>query len=334
MSGRVEEILPGLKHFFYYCQMQNPFFFKQHPLTQLLLVVFMVVVGFFVFFILGLVSSLIMFPISISGLLEGLNFEDPNMIPVLKNLQIWQSIGMFIVPSVFVAWFASFKPWNFLGLDGRINIRSGIWVILILIVLMPFMNQLVLWNESMKLPSFLAGIEEWMKEREDMAAGLTNSFLLADNFGSFVVNILMIAIIPAFGEEFFFRGILQKLFGRWFKSTHLAVILASILFSALHFQFYGFFPRLILGLIFGYLFAWSGNLWYPIIAHLFNNLLPVVAFYIYGEEALDSTLDSIGTGTLNWMWVTGSILLATIAIYQFKKLTSSNIKSTNGHENF
>ncbi len=251
------------------------------------------------------------------------------MVPVLKNLQIWQSVGMFVVPSIFIAWFASFKPWYFLGLDGRLNIRSVLWVILILLVSMPFMNQLVIWNENMSLPAFLSGVEEWMKEKEDIAAELTSSFLITDSIWGFVVNILMIAIIPALGEEFFFRGIIQKLFGRWFKSTHLAVILASILFSALHFQFYGFFPRLFLGLIFGYLFLWSGNLWYPIIAHLFNNLISVVAFYIYGEEALESPLDSFGTGELSWIWIIGSIFLAAIAIYQFKKLSSPKIISTD-----
>ncbi len=309
--------------------MKNPFFNNLHPLSQLLLIILIVLLGFFVFFAIGLISSLLIFPISVKDLLNGLNFNDPDLVPVLKNLQIWQSIGMFIVPSVFIAWFASFKPWEFLGLTNSLKIRSVFWVIMILVVSMPFMNQLVLWNESMHLPSFLSGIEEWMKEREDVAAGLTESFLLVNSIPGFLVNILMIAIIPAFGEEFFFRGILQKFFGKWFKSTHLAVILASIIFSALHFQFYGFFPRLALGLIFGYLYAWSGNLWYPIIAHLINNLIPVVGFYILGEEAIEGSLDNIGTGNMSWVWVIGSLLMATLAIYQYKKLSSENIKRIN-----
>lgn len=309
--------------------MQNPFFYKLHPLTQLLLVILVVLLGFFVFFAIGLVSSMLIFPVGVDDLLKGLDFNNPDLIPVLKNLQIWQSIGMFIVPSVFIAWFASFKPWHFLGLTIRVEMRQAAWVILILVVAMPFMNQLVLWNENMTLPSFLSGIEEWMKEREDIAAGLTESFLLVEGIPGFLVNILMIAIIPAFGEEFFFRGILQKLFGKWFKSTHLAVILASIIFSALHFQFYGFFPRLVLGLIFGYLYAWSGNLWYPIIAHLINNLIPVIGFYILGTEAVEGPLENIGTGDMNWVWVIGSILMAALALYQFKKLSSENIKTTH-----
>jgi len=302
--------------------MRRPFFFSQHPLIQLLLLALLVIMGFLIFFAIGLISSLLFFPLTISDLLNGMDFQDPEMIPVLKNLQIWQSLGIFVVPSILVAWLAVQKPWDFLGLNRRVLLGSSLWVVLALIVLMPFMNQMVIWNEQLALPDFLSGIEDWIKEREEIAADLTNSFLLTNSVKGLIVNILMIAIIPAFGEELFFRGIIQKLFGRWFKSSHLAIILASVLFSALHFQFYGFIPRFILGLIFGYLYVWSGNLWYPIIAHLFNNILPVIAFYAYGKEAVDGSLDQIGTGQLGWIWVTGSMVLTALALYQFKRLSS------------
>jgi len=291
------------------------------------MVVLLVVIGFLLFFVIGIVSSILFFPISLNDIVNGMDFQDPEFIPVLKNLQIWQSLGIFVVPSFLVAWFAAQKPWNFLGLDRSVFLRPSLWVILALIVSMPFMNQIVIWNENLILPDFLSGIENWMREREDIAADLTNSFLIINTIPGLLLNILMIAIIPAFGEEFFFRGIIQKLFGRWFRSDHLAVVLASILFSALHFQFYGFLPRFLLGLIFGYLYLWSGNLWYPIIAHLFNNIIPVIAFYLYGEEAVEGSLDQIGTGQLGWVWVVGSLVLAALALYQFKKLSSPQVNS-------
>ena len=294
---------------------------------QLLLLALIVVVAFFIFFGLGIVSSLLMFPVSISDLVGGLDFNDPAMIPVLKNLQIWQSVGIFIVPSIFIAWLASGKAWEFLGMNRKAGFLALFWVVMALLVAMPFLNKMVHWNEGMRLPEFMSGIEDWMREREDTAAGLTESFLFSDKFGVLLINILMIAIIPAFGEEFFFRGILQKLFGRWFRSTHAAVILASVLFSALHFQFYGFLPRFILGLIFGYVYAWTGNLWYPVAAHFVNNIIPVVAFYAMGDGALDQ-IDKIGTEGLSWAWVFGSILMTTLAMYQFRKYSTSADKST------
>ena len=309
--------------------MRKPFFYDQHPLTQLLFVVLLVILGFFLFFAIGLVSSIVIFPFELSDLFGGLDFNNPDMIPVLKNIQIWQSVGIFIFPSILVAWLASQKPWQFLGLARRMQIHPSLWVILILLVMMPVMNVIIIWNADLNLPDFLSGIENWMTEREELAAGLTNSFLLANSFGGLLVNILMIAIIPAFGEEVFFRGILQKLFGRWFGSTHLAIILAALIFSALHLQFYGFFPRFVLGLIFGYLYLWSGNLWYPILAHLFNNLIPVLAYYFVGEEALESPFEQIGSGREGWIWFIGGLILTVLALYQFKKLSFLSVNKND-----
>jgi len=313
--------LSGVEHFFYFCQMRNPVLLNWHPLMQLLMLALLAILGFFVFMAIGIISSLVMFSVSFQDLLSGLDFNDPGMIPILKNLQIWQSLGIFFVPSLVLAWMASARPWSFLGLKAGVRLRPVIWVLLLLAVSMPLMNQLITWNQNMTLPDFMSGIEEWIREREDIAAELTGSFLMGDNTGVLLVNILMIALIPAFGEEFFFRGVMQSLLGRWFRNTHLAVILASILFSALHFQFYGFLPRFVLGLILGYLFAWTGNLWYPVLAHFFNNLLPVMAYYFYGEEVLES-MDKMGASMMSWIWVGLSIFLSAIALYQIKQLCS------------
>jgi len=299
--------------------MKNPFFFDQHPLSQFLLLALLVVLGFFMFFFIGIISSLVFSPLSFSDLLGGLDFNDPEMVPVMKNLQIWQSLGIFVAPSLIIAWLAARSPWQFLGLDRKMILQPFLMVIVIMIVSIPAINQLIIWNEQMKLPGFLSGIEQWMSDKEELAAGLTEVFLVTGSFWGLMVNILMVAVIPAFGEELFFRGILQKLMGRWFKNMHLAVILASVLFSAMHFQFYGFLPRFLLGLIFGYLFAWSGNLWYPILAHLVNNIIPVLAYYFLGAEAVEKPFEQMGEGSLSLVWFAAGLILTALAVYQFKK---------------
>ena len=175
--------------------MRRPFFLNQHPLSQLLLVALLVVIGFFLFFAIGIVTSILFSPISLDDLLNGIDFQNSDFIPVLKNLQIWQSVGIFVVPSFLIAWFAAQKPWNFLGLDRSVFLRSSLWVILALIVSMPFMNQIVIWNENLILPDFMSGIENWMREREDIAGDLTNSFLITNTIPGLLVNIIMIAIL-------------------------------------------------------------------------------------------------------------------------------------------
>ena len=107
------------------------------------------------------------------------------------------------------------------------------------------------------------------------------------------LNLVIIAALPAIGEELIFRGVFQKILQNLFRSGHLSVWFTSFLFSAIHFQFYGFLPRFILGLIFGYLFLWSRNIWLPVIAHFINNAVPTVGAYIKGWDAINQHSDSV-----------------------------------------
>jgi hypothetical protein len=101
----------------------------------------------------------------------------------------------------------------------------------------------------------------------------------------------MIALLPAIAEELIFRGVFQTIFQRLFRSGHLAIWVTSLIFSTIHFQFFGFIPRLILGLVFGYLFYWSGTLWLPVISHFLNNAFPVIMTYIEGIEKVKAPVD-------------------------------------------
>jgi hypothetical protein len=150
-------------------------------------------------------------------------------------------------------------------------------------------------NSGMVLPDGLSGIGEWMRDKEDYADRLLDLIMTPETLKGMWLNIIVIAALPAIGEELIFRGVFQKIFQNIFRSGHLSVWFTSFLFSAIHLQFYGFLPRFILGLIFGYLFLWSRNLWLPVIAHFINNAVPVAGAYIKGWEAVNSPLaGSIG----------------------------------------
>jgi membrane protease YdiL (CAAX protease family) len=122
-----------------------------------------------------------------------------------------------------------------------------------------------------------------MKAKEDNATHLIDLLIASNTFGIMIFNVFMLAVIPAIGEELIFRGVFQKIFYSLFKSGHLAIWITAFVFSALHFQFFGFIPRFILGLLFGYLFYWSGTLWLPVISHFVNNAVPVIGAYIQSK---------------------------------------------------
>ena len=134
---------------------------------------------------------------------------------------------------------------------------------------------------------------------EEQAATQTEKLLIANTFGALLFNIFIMAVIPGLGEEFFFRGTLQRIISDA-KGAVWAIWVTAFIFSAVHMQFYGFIPRLLLGAFFGYLLVWSGNIWLPIVAHFVYNAITVVFHYLSNNGCLVIDIDIIGTGNTWW----------------------------------
>jgi membrane protease YdiL (CAAX protease family) len=304
--------------------MENQYFSSRHPAIQLLFFALITVISVLVVMLLSLIIGIVFIRIPPAEWLNLMNVTDPEWIPVLKFLQITQSLSMFVVPPVVFGWFMVRNPWEYLNIN-KIPVNKAVGTVLLLAVLiLPVLNLLALLNQQLQLPGFLSGIEAWMKRTEEQAAEITTAFLTVNTFPGYLVNVLMVVLIPAFGEEFFFRGVLQKVFHRWFRNPHIAIVFVAIVFSAFHMQFYGFLPRFALGLLFGYLFWWSGNIWYPVIAHGINNFLPVTLTYFFRNTFDPAELDTVGTGPDSWLWALPALVLSVVAILYFYRTTRVN----------
>jgi membrane protease YdiL (CAAX protease family) len=211
----------------------------------------------------------------------------------LKYLMISQDISLFIVPSVIIL--NLLKPYNQKGLmifeTPRIN--EVIMVILLVFCIFPLNSFIGLLNSRMIFPDWLSGIEQWMVDKENRADNLISMLITSESFSVMITNIFVLAVIPSIGEELLFRGVFQKILYGFSKSGHPAIWLTAFIFSSMHLQFFGFIPRLILGLIFGYLFFWSRTLWLPVIAHFINNVVPVIVTYLQDKGKLTALNDSI-----------------------------------------
>ena len=148
------------------------------------------------------------------------------------------------------------------------------------------------WNMKMELPESLSKIEEMMKGMEEQMKQITEFLTDFTNPGSFLLGLLIIAVLPGIGEELLFRGLFQNVFHRIFKNPHVAIWLAAFLFGVFHFQFYGVLPRILLGALFGYLYYFSGHLGYAMIAHFVNNGFMVVALYLSQTGVIDFDVES------------------------------------------
>jgi uncharacterized protein len=187
------------------------------------------------------------------------------------------------------------NPARYLALNTSPRHYTYLLVFLALAVMTPLVNGMVTWNEGLNLPASLAGMEEWMQRMEEEAGKLTDAFMHVETTGGFMLNILMIAVLPAFGEEFLFRGVLQRLLGEWTRNMHVAILLTALAFGVMHMQFYGLLPRVFLGVVFGYIFLWTGSLWVPIFAHFLNNATALVLEQLVATGKTTGEFSSYGS---------------------------------------
>lgn len=255
---------------------------------------------------------------------------DKTSVESLKWFQFMQTTATFLLPPFLMAYLWSQKPVKWLYLDQSMPMKSAIIAVLLMLVASPGINLLSYLNQQMTLPACFSGIEMWMQQHEEAAAVLTERFLLTDSIGIFIVNILLMALLPAMAEELTFRGVLQHLFTprTCTRTPHIAIWATAIIFSAIHCQFYGFIPRMLLGAVFGYALVWSGSMWLPILMHFTNNALAVVVYFTAHKEGWDtSNMDAFGTGGTWWVGVL-SLVLVGVGIYLLRRSTTiSNASS-------
>jgi len=250
---------------------------------------------FFSFFASELLNNLYGFDLmDDTGLLQ--KYDQPYVVAANKLLLLIQHLGLFILPALLFNQIFSFKKKpGFLFWGEPIKPLTFILVIGLMLFSSPLINFLVALNEKMQLPAFLGGVEKDIKTLEEGAGELTYFLVKASNIGELLVNLLIMAVIPAIGEEFLFRGTIQKIVARWSGNVHLAIWTSAILFSALHFQFYGFIPRMALGALFGYILIWTGNIWYAVIAHFLNNAVSVLIYYFIQNGQLAKQTETFGS---------------------------------------
>ncbi len=294
------------------------------PYLKILSFLLIILVSLLFTFLLGLIIAIPFFGIDvITQLPEMTDISNSDSLGLSKYFQIVNQIGLFIIPSLIFAFLVNRNILKYLKIDIKPLNFSMLAGFLMILLAMPLVGYFTEINEMLNLPESLSGLENWMRESEAKAMELTEAFLDVGTVSGLSVNLLMIAIIPALGEEFMFRGIFLRLFKEWTKNVHLAVIISAVLFSALHLQFYGFLPRMMLGIILGYLFVWSGSIWIPVFVHFTNNAAVVIAYYLANRGIINSDLESFGsTDNINYLF--GSIIIVFFLIIMIYKKEKAN----------
>ena len=235
----------------------------------------------------------------------------------LMGIQAINHLGTFLLPALLYWYVIERRTWPQFSVRPLWAVAGLGVVALTVIAFMPFDGLIIEWNQNLHLPQTLAPLESWIRNKETSLEGITKYLTTFNSLGQLVVALLVIAVIPAIGEEVLFRGILQRNISYWTRNVHVGIWVAAALFSAIHVQFLGFFPRMLLGALFGYLYVWSGNLWVPILAHFVNNGFTVLMVYLHQRRM--TTVDIESTESVPIWGGLVSLIITAGLLYYFKE---------------
>ena len=227
-------------------------------------------------------------------------------------------VGMILLPLLYVFYIRKelneliFKPsWFQIG-------NFSLIALSVTFVILPFLGVITDWNKAITLPKSWESIELGMRVLEDKAAEMTKLIVICNSTGELLLVIFTVALLPAIGEELVFRGILQNGLIKAFGNKHVAVLISAAVFSFIHFQFFGFFPRMLLGIVLGYLYITSGNILVSMVMHFTNNAMAVIALNLHAQGKLGIDPDSSKDLPIISIYI--SILLTSALIYFSWKL--------------
>ena len=262
-------------------------------------------------FILGYVVTLV------ACYVLGMVIKD-NVPALLRISSVIQDVMAFIVPAVATAVLCTRRPAELLCLTGGMNL---VWIALIGAVLffsIPFQEAVIYWNQNVSLPSFLNGFEQMARAMEAQAEATSRIMLSNTSSIALIVNILIIGVAAGVSEELLFRGCFQRLLVTGGINHHIAIWTVAFVFSFIHFQFFGFVPRLLLGAYFGYLLYWSKSVWIPAIAHSLNNIMVVITAWGQMSMHPDQPLDTATSLPAEWQIAASVVLTAITLAFMFK----------------
>lgn len=218
-----------------------------------------------------------------------LSMNDPAYANAVRVVQTLLSACMFLLPPIITARMIQRNPFDYLLWRGKISLKTLLSTVLVMVTTLVVASQLSVIMESIPLSD---NMRLYFREMEDKYMQQIEVMSQMKGIPDLLLSLVVMAAFPAIVEEAFFRGGFQNMMYRSTKNIWVSVVITSLLFSAIHFSFYGFLSRVALSLVLGFLYAYSSNLWIPILAHFVNNAIAVGQVY-YLRSTGQSVVDNI-----------------------------------------
>lgn len=270
----------------------------------------------FILLFTGLIVSLL-----IMGLMNMVfGMDDASNATSIYTGSVLQSLFAIALPAYLTVALTTDSSTRYLKLDWDEKMGwKVIFAVLLFVFSYPFVSFLTQWNSGMQLPEWMSSLEEVMRSMEDAAMETTKLLLSGRTPAMLILNLIVVAGLAAFSEELFFRGALQQFLCERFRNGHVAVWLSALLFSLVHFQFYGFLPRMMLGVLLGYLFLYTRNLWVAVIFHFVNNATVILLYFFWSDKEWFSRMEELPVTIPFLVVATVSVLLTLLLFWIYLK---------------
>lgn len=236
-----------------------------------------------------------LFVCTLTGALIAAFFTVTNNIVMIKIGQGISSAMMFIAPPLILYLVTRNQPMQYLGFRKPFRWWALLTGIVLMFISLPLTNILGDWNAGIKIGGAFEVLEDWLKTFDEASEALIERMMNVNTVWGLLGNLLVLALIPAIGEELTFRGVLQQALTRGCKNVHLAVFISAFVFSFIHMQFSGFLPRMFLGMLLGYMFYYTGSIWTSILMHFINNGFIVVIYYLNNKGLANIDVEHFGS---------------------------------------
>ncbi len=202
---------------------------------------------------------------------------NPKYYSAIMWMQAISTFMMFFLPVYLFALICYKDPTKFMGFNTKFNYKQVIMVLVILVFTFPLSGALAEMTKVIPIPH---SWEIYFKAKEAERALQEKALIHINTFPKYLTSMIIIGLLPALFEEVCFRGGIQNILTRWFNGPWIAILLTSIIFSAVHISYYGFFVRFSLGIFLGLIFYYSESLWLNILFHFLYNGVQVTALYL------------------------------------------------------
>jgi len=284
------------------------------PVEKFLFSIVLLFISGLAFQFLGAALAAWIYDFRVSEVLSLGAYDNPDYVAATKLIQIFGSLGTFVIPALLFSFLFSGGGLSYYKLRETVDAGALVFTIMMMAAVIPHINWLAELNvramdgiinwinlralEGKGVFEFLGRFLESVSSMERNAEEIMGAFTSTRTIWGLTLNLLMIGVLAAVGEELIFRGLLQDLLHRMLKNAHVAILITAILFSAFHFQFFSFLPRLVLGMILGYLMYLGRSIWFPILAHFINNAMGVIYYYFSSAEESEGMLEELGTSSM------------------------------------